>query len=109
MDDIEFKALQKSFSEADEQLEIAERDLKFLAEFQGYFEAIEANINRLEEFYYKDNWVDKRERLQKYDPKENFHSTGQDAIWNMSQEFYLRRIKILKQLTDSIHERLEGE
>src|SRR5699024_3592076 len=107
-EDKKLKALRNYFAEADERMEIAERDLKFLAEFQDYFDAIEDNLSQLEGFYYEGDWAEKREVLQNSDPKENFKSTGEDAIWQISQEFYLRRIKILKQLTDSIHKRLEG-
>lgn len=54
-------------------------------------------VKTLETFYHSEDWLNHRESLSK-----PFHSASEDAIWNLSQDVYKEKIKLLKFLTKSI-------
>ncbi len=53
------------------------------------------------EDYYHTDWLEDREVLLKKN-EDKFYTTSEDAIWNLSTDYYQERIKLLKQLTKEL-------
>lgn len=95
--------LRATFSQADKLLETARKDLDFVKDFISRLAEIDKNLNRLMVFYQDQSWVEGREELFRLLPDENFESAGEDSIWDVSQQFYFLKIKLMKQLADDFH------
>lgn len=95
--------LRTAFSEADKLLETARQDLDFVKGFIARLAEIDANLGRLMAFYQDQKWIDGREELFKLLPDENFESAGEDSIWDVSQQFYFLKIKLMKLLADDFY------
>lgn len=103
----DIESICKKFAEADKMLAQANKDLKYLNDFTRRFEKLTENIETLVTFYTSDDWLDGRNELFDKLPDEVYHSAGEDSIWDAIQEFYCVRIKILKQITDTLHKEIE--
>lgn len=95
--------LRATFSQADKLLETARKDLDFVKDFISRLAEIDKNLSRLMAFYQDQSWIDGREELFRLLPDENFESAGEDSIWDVSQQFYFLKIKLMKQLTDDFY------
>ncbi|WP_432785430.1 hypothetical protein AAEX37_02270 [Oligella sp. MSHR50489EDL] len=93
--------LRRVFSEMDARTAQAEQDLEALQLFVERFEAMEENRKPLEAYYFGD-WREDVEAYEAMNPQEDFHSTSEDAIWNVTQYLHMEKIRLLKRLAESI-------
>lgn len=98
----ELEKYKKEFAAADLKMLQAEEDLDKLNEFMENYEAMMENLHQLAEFYFKGNWVEKREMLEEAGMA-NYGSASEDGIWNLVVEFQGEKIRLLKLLTDDIY------
>lgn len=101
---MDINLIQEEFKKADEQLKQAETDLEKMRFFLSQLEEIQGNIQRLETLYFKDDFIQKLELLEKQDLTSKFWATGQDAIWNVSTEYRSLLVEFLKRISDNIYE-----
>lgn len=98
----ELMRIKEEFAAADRRMLQAEKDLDKLQDFIESFEAMSDNPRRLADFYYNQNWVEKREALEKAGIA-NYGSASEDGIWNLNIEFQAEKISLLKTITDDIY------
>lgn len=95
--------IRNSLSEMDKRTFQAEKDLAVLKEFTKQFEALQNNLSILQNYYHSGEWLKDTEKLSAQSKNEHFYSASQDAIWNVSQEIYTEKIKILQLLVNSLN------
>ncbi len=98
----ELLKISQEFAAADQKMLQAERDLEKLQMFMEEFQQMSENLNQLADFYYNQNWLEKKEALEKAGMA-SFGSASQDGIWNLHVEFRAEKVNLLKQITDDIH------
>lgn len=92
----------QTLAQMDERTRQAERDLETFHAFIEKFTQIETNLAVLTQYYHSQDWLDDTEYLAREAPELHFYSAGQDPIWNVAQSIYQAKIKLLKQLAQSL-------
>lgn len=95
--------IKKAFGEMDERLVQAEKELKEVVKFRKRLKEISKNMDTLQDFYQSEEWLTDRETLHEHlDENEYYHSAGEDPIWNVVQDFYLEKIKLLQEVAKEL-------
>jgi|GEM_PF-3146427 len=102
MDSEVLRKIKAEFAAADQRMLQAEKDLDKLQAFIEEFEAMSENLDQLADFYYNQNWVEKRRILERAGMA-NFGSASEDGIWNLHFEFRAEKVNLLKKITDDIY------
>lgn len=93
--------LHKTFQELDEKLEQAEADLQELQQFSEKLDKMLSNIQELENYYHSE-WLEERDVLLEESQEVYYKTLGEDAIWNVSTDFYQEKVQLLKKLIGSM-------
>lgn len=102
MDNKEAKVKQQ-FKEMDTLLLEAEKEFIQFKKNNLKLKSFLKKINTLEQFYHSDEWLEGRELIYKNNTKnEYYYSASEDAIWDLTQNVYIEKIKLLKKIIKSI-------
>lgn len=95
--------IKKAFGEMDERLLQAEKEVKEVIKFRKRLKEISKNMNVLQDFYQSEDWLTDRETLHEHlNENEHYLSAGEDPIWNVAQDFYQEKIKLLQQVAKEL-------
>lgn len=94
--------LEELFAETDQQVLDAQKSIKYVEGFVDNFQKIRELIESLEEFYFSGDWQEGRDKLEEAGLEHDFLSTGQDEIWNVHVAFHSLKLKLLKEVTESL-------
>lgn len=93
---------QALFDEMEERLIKAEKDLKEIKRFNKRLKEINKNLQKLSNYYHTD-WL---EDMEAYEKQENsgksYKMMAQDPIWNVTQEHYEQKVRLIKILANAI-------
>lgn len=95
------KELSKRLASMDKKLAQAEKDLVYLERFLKRFKKIQKNLDQLENYYFTD-WMEDVDTFYKDNVDAHCACCGQDSIWNVSQDIYQARVKIVKEVVKGI-------
>lgn len=96
-------AIKMKFKEMDILLREAEKELEALQSFTSQFESILQKTEKLDAFYRSDTWEKGREVLYKDNQQDVFYySAGEDPIWNLTQDLYNEKIKIVQAIIKTL-------
>lgn len=93
--------LEAHFAEMDKRIHQAEDDLGYIREFATRITTINENIGQLSD-YYQSDWMNDVDSYIEKNGEKIFLTTNQDSIWNVTQDYYLEKIQILKSLVNSL-------
>lgn len=94
--------LKEKLRRVDDWIDQATNDLKYLQDFENRYIEIKQNHARLMA-YYQDEWM---QDVDAFDPNakdEYFACLGQDAIWNVLDDTYRKKLDLLKIIINDIH------
>ncbi len=95
--------IKTTFQEMDVRLAQVEKDVKEVAKFGNRLKEISKNMKVLQDFYQSEDWLKDRTTLHdNLEGEEYYYSASEDSIWNATQDFYLEKIKLLKQLVKEL-------
>ena len=95
--------IKNAFQEMDTRLAQAEKEVKEVAKFRSRLKEISKNMTALQDFYQSEDWLEDRITLhENLKGDEYYYSASEDSIWNVTQDFYLEKIKLLKQLVKEL-------
>lgn len=89
------------FDEMEGRLIQAEKDLKEVKKFAKRIKEINKNLSKLVTYYHTD-WLDDYDKYSEKKKGKNRKILGQDSIWDVSQEHYEQKIKIMKTLITAV-------
>lgn len=104
MSEKDLKQIKVFFEKADLLTEKAERDIALMEGFVQSFKEINHNITELERMYFGEDWVPNLQKLRAAIPDEQYNSTGEDTIWNLSVGYHALLLKLLKLISDRLNE-----
>ncbi len=94
------KEIKAIFKDMDKRLIEAEKEFKKIKKISKQIKDFSKKMKAIEDYYHTD-WLEDREVLLKKN-EDKFYTTSEDAIWNLSTDYYQERIKLLKQLTKEL-------
>lgn len=95
--------IKQQFGEMDQRLLQAEKELKEFAKFKKRYNEIAQNMKVLQAFYHSGEWLNGRDILHDHLAEdEYYYCAGEDSIWNVTQDFYNEKVKLLKQLAKDL-------
>lgn len=86
---------------ADRKVKKAEQAFDELKRLQKKLKSIYKNLEDLED-YYQNEWMEDVNFYIKNKIEKNYHSASQDAIWNVTQDHFEMKIKMLKTISKSL-------
>lgn len=86
---------------ADRKVKKAEEAFDELKRVQKKLKSIYKNLEDLED-YYGNEWMEDVNFYIKNKIEKNYYSASQDAIWNVTQDHYEMKIKLLKIISKSL-------
>lgn len=90
------------FEEMEERLLRAKKDLKEVKRFGKRLKEINKNLRKLAVYYHTD-WLEDTEIYNASDEKANYEMMSQDAIWNVTQDHYEQKLRLLKTLISAVN------
>lgn len=93
--------LKSIFTEMDKRTKQAEQDFEALLDFAKRFKTMQKNLSVLQKYYTSD-WMEDVAQFEKKVQGASFYSIGEDPIWNVTQDFYFEKIKLIKTLANSL-------
>lgn len=105
MDNQDPEKIKEEFEAADVRMKQAEKDLETLQKFIDDYPRMMENIDRLTDFYFNRNWLEKKNILEEAKMAE-YGSASEDGIWNLHLEFQTEKIRLLKLLADDFYKNI---
>lgn len=97
MDNLE--NIKAKFRQMDNLLNEAEKEFNDIKKFEKKIKDLSKKVKALESFYHSDEWMNGREIIYKDgENTEYFYSAGEDSIYNLAQDFFYLKLKLIQQI-----------
>ncbi|PID70384.1 hypothetical protein CSB37_01690 [bacterium DOLZORAL124_38_8] len=95
------EAMRANCKAMDEIFLSVEKDFKEIEKMSQKLESFAQKMEVLEKFYFEGDWQKERAKLAEVN-QDNFACLSEDGIWNLSGSYREEKIKLIKQLVQSL-------